>query len=139
MKRKIKDIRFHYGQAAVEYFEKNCSCEHCGEERLIVLNVHHTHGRKVESFKILCFNCHMLEHNKKEAHKTFDSCIKEHEKQRDLHSRKDQYILQLLNEGFAMHMVMKKSHCAIERVRRIMKQNGFISSPRNKCRKAVTE
>jgi hypothetical protein len=62
--RKLIDLRYRYGAAAGDYFEANPVCEvaECAEDRIAVLNVHHKHGKAVDEFQTLCFNCHMLEH-----------------------------------------------------------------------------
>lgn len=60
---KVCNIRYNYGDSASEYFKNNPVCERCGEERITILNVHHLLGKNIEIFKVLCFNCHMLEHS----------------------------------------------------------------------------
>lgn len=88
LKRKIKDIRYKYGTMAVEYFLLNNVCELCSENRLVVLNIHHVYGKNFENFKTLCFNCHMLEHNKEREFDTFLSCKKTIMKKKSLIKKK---------------------------------------------------
>jgi|DEB0MinimDraft_6_1074348.scaffolds.fasta_scaffold79845_3 transposase-like protein len=68
LKLKLKDLRYKYGESAKEYFREHYKCESCGEDRLAVLTLHHTKGKKVEEYQTLCFNCHMLIHSKTPEH-----------------------------------------------------------------------
>lgn len=60
--KKTTSIRYKYGQKAAEYFEAHPKCEKCTEVRICTLNIHHRHGKSVEEFETLCFNCHMAYH-----------------------------------------------------------------------------
>lgn len=59
---KLAWIKRKYGQEAKEYFLSHSSCERCREDRVPALAVHHTHGKKIKKFEVLCHNCHMIHH-----------------------------------------------------------------------------
>jgi hypothetical protein len=61
---KLSWIKKRYGQNAKEYFVNNPRCESCPERRLTCLAVHHVEGKTKEVFKVLCHNCHSIEHSK---------------------------------------------------------------------------
>lgn len=90
LRRKLKDIRFKYGVNAYVYFIKYHVCQNCSEARLVVLNIHHISGRKVDEFKTLCFNCHMFEHNKNRKEETFLSCIQKRKEKELINEEKKQ-------------------------------------------------
>ena len=130
LKRKMKDIKYNYGEAAAEHFWKHPHCEDCGDKRLVVLTLHHTHGRKVDKFQTLCFNCHMVVHNKKNEYQTFEICksiIDERETNRE---EKNQRILDCLNKGMTIRSIIRKENSSMDRVRSILKENGFETIPR---------
>ena len=130
LKRKMKDIRYNYGNAAAEHFWENPRCQDCGDKRLVVLTLHHTHGRKIDKFQTLCFNCHMVVHNKKNEFETYESCklkIEDRETDRD---EKNERILQCLNRGITIRGIIRKEHTSMDRVRKILKENGFETKPR---------
>lgn len=134
-KRKIKDIRYKYGKSAVEHFLKFPFCQNCLDERLITLNIHHVLGKNHEVYKTLCFNCHMIEHNREYANETLASCQKKQSeklnKNKQQGEEKDTGILALLNKGIPIRRIVKLSKTTTQRISKVMKINGFVSRPRS--------
>lgn len=128
--RKMKDIRYNYGALAAEHFWRYPYCEDCGDKRLVILTLHHTHGKKVNKFETLCFNCHMIVHNKKNENATYENCLIIQEKREEERKEKNQRILQSLNKGMTIRSIIRKEHSSMDRVRKVLKENGFETIPR---------
>lgn len=130
LKRKLKDLKYKYGELAVEYFLSKPVCEVCGEERLVVLNIHHVHGKKVNEFKTLCFNCHMIEHNPSISNVTYSSCKDEELKLLKKTRDKEQEILESLNNGIPLRNIIVRNSTCIKTIHKVMDKYGFVSVPR---------
>ncbi len=59
---KVAWIKAKYGEEAKEYFLNNAKCSRCGEDRIAALAIHHTLGKSVNMFEVLCSNCHLVHH-----------------------------------------------------------------------------
>jgi hypothetical protein len=129
LKRKIKDIRYKYGESAVKYFIKYPTCEICDENRLIVLNIHHIEGKKIDKFKTLCFNCHMIEHYEERSKDTYNSCIEKCKTNEMNKKNKHEKILQLLNDYVPIRNIVKYEKTSVRTINQVMKKNDFISIP----------
>jgi len=135
LKIKLAGLKYNYGPKACKYFIDNHACENCLENRLVLLNIHHTHGKSEDNFMTLCFNCHMLEHNENNASTTYEDCMIRDEEKNKIKSQKDDYILKKLKEGLSIGKIIKICNTSFERVKKIMKENGFECEPRRKQRK----
>jgi len=109
---KLIGLRFNYGQAAHDHFAEFPSCQDCGEKRIAVLTVHHIHGRKVDIFRTLCFNCHMLEHSS-----TPDFTYADHQK----HLRKKELARQALEARTDEMVKLKKKGLSLRAIGRELK------------------
>ena len=100
--RKLKDIRYNYGDEAVEYFKNFHYCEKCGEKRLVCLCVHHVHGKQENVFETLCHNCHMALHAKRGdvTYETELDWFRYKEEQSNIKKQRDDRINQLIVLGF---------------------------------------
>lgn len=138
-KRKIKDIKHNYGTNAVAYFKKFPFCERCKENRIVLLQVHHKHGKKVELFEILCSNCHALEHNPEIAKMTYEDCVELHKKIAERKTKRDADILDLLNKKISIRKIRDIVHVDPKTVTTIALKNGFVVRPRSGYHKEIVE
>lgn len=112
MSRKLTGLRHNYGNAAADYFLVNPRCEDCGEDRIVVLTIHHLHGKKVDEFRTLCFNCHMLTHSKHKNY-TYDDHVK-HLEQKEAKKRiatgRQMRMVKMRDEGMSLRDIAKQMH-----------------------------
>lgn len=122
--KKCSDITYKYGKKARDYFELNSKCERCSEDRIVLLAIHHTHGKQVDKFETLCHNCHMLEHsnNKEYTYEDYKKSIKD--------ADKSQEILHLLEKNVPIRKIISELNTSKPTIDKVMKKYGFISIPR---------
>jgi hypothetical protein len=130
-KRKVKDIRYNYGESAVQHFIANPICEHCGEERMVVLNIHHTAGKLVEDYKTLCHNCHMLEHNPRIAHETYATHLQDELEKAETLKKRDLFIVSLLEKQTPLRDIIGIAGCKYETIKRVMAEHGYRTRPQS--------
>lgn len=102
---KISDIKYNYGIKAAEYFKTKPYCENCPEERLATLSIHHTHGKNINKFRVLCHNCHALTHATKTGHTTYRQLIKEKEIKSSKEVKVFKKIKYLLDKGYSLRYI----------------------------------
>jgi hypothetical protein len=125
-RRNLKDIRYKYGESAVDYFKLHPQCEVCGERRLVLLCIHHPEGKEIGEFKTLFHNFHMIEHNPYVADETYESYMERQEVLMKEKQEKDQVILSMMNEQIPIRNIITKAHTSLPRIRRIASENGFV-------------
>lgn len=125
-KRKIKDIRYQYGESAVKYFQKHPYCEECDEKRLILLCIHHLEGKKKNKFKTVCHNCHMLEHHPEASDETYEKYLAAESAKAKKSQNKDNEILRMMNKQISIREIIAKAHTCLSRIRRVAKKSGFV-------------
>ena len=128
--RKLNQIRYAYGKEAMKYFVEHPYCETCHEERIVVLNVHHTDGKKVNNFKILCHNCHMVLHNPHLADETAAKYIERVKHKEDVKDAKYAKILEMLNNGISIRTIINEANTSMCTIKRILEEHGFITVAR---------
>jgi len=139
VKQKLKDLRYNYGQPAVDHFEKNPICNRCGEDRLGGLNIHHVHGKNYDVFETLCFTCHMLEHRPEIAHITYAIYLEKLSKRKNKVNEKIENIKLLLKKGVSLRNIVFECKTSLEFVQKILKKEGYETMPRIGYRKIIED
>ena len=129
-KRKLQEIKYNYGVKASEYLKRNTKCEDCGEPRMLVLNIHHTQGKKIEEFKTLCHNCHMIEHSTTNKEYTHETYLNEEKQKLASDVDRDKRILKRLDEGLAIHKIITQENTSISSIKTVMSKHNFVSIQR---------
>lgn len=101
---KLRDIKQRHGAEAVDFFRLHPVCGICGEDRLVCLSIHHTHGKDLTELETLCHNCHSVMHAEISGSVTYKDLLHEAEekyrKKQEIKERKRK-ILDLHGEGLS--------------------------------------
>ncbi len=135
LKKKINYLRYNYGQPEADYFLNNPVCEECLEDRLVLLAIHHVHGKNIDKFKTVCLNCHMLEHTPKSKHHTYKSCMQEQSAKLDKMETKKALVLRLLDQGVSLRNIIGIANTSMHIINQVMKANRFIAYERQGYKK----
>lgn len=130
IKRKCNYLTNRYGKNAAEYFLNFPKCEKCGEERLACLAVHHKHGKKVDEFQTLCFNCHMVVHAKKSGNLTFKDVQQKEDHKKKLKNLRNKQIVDLALLGKTTREIGKAVGVSNAWVSIVCKKSGIVKIPR---------
>jgi hypothetical protein len=136
-KRKKSYIKSRYGIEASVYFSSHPHCERCPEDRFACLTLHHTKGKKIKEFEVLCFNCHMLEHARNSGESTFRQELVFQEEREDKTAKiklRNEKIINRLREGKSLRIIGREYGVSSTAIYLIGKTAGVVNGRKNQYR-----